>query len=81
MASVANAMIRNSAARIGARNAMPPSSESDSLPRARGDHPDDQEQRDDDQAVVDHLEERALGALLSRAKMPSTMKPSCAIEE
>ena len=60
-----------------------PARASDSLPpRAQRDHPDDQEQRHHHEPVVEHLEDRALGALRGRsAKIPSTMKPSCAIDE
>ena len=75
-------MTRNSAASTGALNAMPPSSESDSLPRART-------------AITPRIRNSGTvtspwfsiwksapwAPFSSKAKMPSTMKPSCAIEE
>ena len=82
IASVASEMIKNSAASTGALNAMPPSSASDSLPRARS-------------AITPTM--RNSGTTTSpwfsiwriapwapfpaKAKIPSTMKPSCAIDE
>jgi hypothetical protein len=48
---------------------------------ARREQRDDEEQRRHDDAVVDHLQQRALRALGFSAKIPSVMKPSCATEE
>ena len=62
MASVASATIRNSVASTGARKATPPMSRMSSDPVRSCEQGDDEEERRDDQAVVDHLQQRALRA-------------------
>ena len=63
MASVASVAIRNSPASTGARNAIPPMSRMSSEPAARSaSSAIDEEHRRHDQAVVDRLHQRALGA-------------------
>ena len=62
---------------------MPPMSRRSSEPPARArEQRDDEERGRDDEAVVDRLQQRALGALRAVSeKIPSVMKPSCATDE
>ena len=82
MASVAKVVIRKSAASTGARLAMPPSSESDSLPPARAAiAPITRKSGITTSPWLSIWSTAPWAPLSSREKIPSTMKPSCAIDE
>ena len=82
IASVASATIRNSEASTGARKAMPPMSRE--VLRAAGacrERGDDEEQRRRHEAVVEHLQQRALAALGLQREDPERDEPSWATLE